>query len=291
MVENRWKYFERKGGITNPNARVADSNCSSYDQYMHQCPQGNIYANQGYPNSTLASPWAVGWSQTNSFAYSCPTTILPSSSGCSNCLNKSETGCGPLAVAMVMRANFHNKGTHKPASGYNWELMDDGSNICQYATSGNIELSKLIRFCYDHLNASQSTSSCEVSVAMSSPPSAFAAAGYSNAGSVVDFYQNISSVEFDLNQGYPVVLSGFKSSTSFTGHIWVADGFHLDTSYNLDCSGASPVCQESAFLFFHLIWGEGNQAGSTDGWYGVGGFVMNGDTYNTNLKATTGVRP
>ncbi|QIP12238.1 hypothetical protein G8759_06145 [Spirosoma aureum] len=292
LIENRWRYFESKGRSTTPNGRTSDSNCSSYDIYMHQCPSGTMYANQGYPND-LAGSFADSWSQKYSYAYSCPQVDpLNTAGACALCSNKTLTGCAPLATAMVLRANFHNKGTRKPASGYDWDLMDDGSVLCSAMGAGNIELSRLISFCYLSLNAhDESPFSCEISVTNSFIPSAFQAAGYSNQGAMVDFNANQSSVQTDLYNGYPVVMTGFKSGTSLTGHAWVADGFHLDTFYNLDCSGSSPVCQESAFLFYHLNWGEGDQSTAPNGWFGVGGFVMGTDTNNTNLQANVGVRP
>ena len=120
-------------------------------------------------------------------------------------------------------------------------------------------------------------------------PGVFNAAGYSNQGNLVDFNTNQSLVQSDLNQGYPVALSGKTCDTCFgTWHIWVCDGFHLDTFYDLNCDGYSPVCQESAFLFYSLRWGQG---GNYDGWFGVGGFAMGGDVYDTSLKANIQARP
>ncbi|MFD2938353.1 C10 family peptidase [Spirosoma flavum] len=102
---------------------------------------------------------------------------------------------------------------------------------------------------------------------------------------------NQSSLQADLHAGYPVVMTGYKSGTSINGYAWVVDGFYQNTYYNLDCSGYSPVCQESSSLFYHINWGEGDQSNARNGWYQLGAFVMGTDTYNTNLQATVGVRP
>lgn len=100
MVEARWKYYEKNMKKSNPNGRVADSNCSSYDQYMHQCPANTTYASLGYPN-TLVGSWGSDWQQYFGYTYSMPV-MSGFVSSCAQCNNNNQlTGCGPLAMAML----------------------------------------------------------------------------------------------------------------------------------------------------------------------------------------------
>lgn len=289
MIEARWKYIEKKGGISKavPGGRVADGNCTPYDQYMHQCPANTMYTNLGYP-STIVGDWGHPWTQTGGYAYYMPSNP-PLGSDCALCNNKVVTGCGPVATSMVLVANNRNKSAYKP-SGYNFDQMSNYiTSSCTSMSSYDTELARLIRFSYDQ--GGTTGTSCAQATLPDHIPYVFSGAGYSNSGSLVDFSTNQTYLQNDLHLGYPVVISGRTCSTCYeTWHIWVIDGFHLDTFYNLDCSGYSPVCQESAFLFYSMKWGHRNN-GSADGWYGVGGFSENGDLYDTALKININARP
>lgn len=298
MIEARWRHYEKSGGISTARGRVGvsntgqndASNCSSYDQYMHQCPTGNIYANPGYPNSTLVGSWGNYWRQNYGYAYSMPS-VDGVTSACANCANNTLTGCGPLAIAMVMRANNINTLTTKPID-FNFDIMTTSiGSTCDNMSPGEIELSKLIHFSYYWSNADSVPTSCNVFTEPGNIPTSFSRAGYSNSGSMQDFQSASALLKSDLHQGYPVVMSGMTCGTCLgTWHIWVVDGFHEDTFYNLDCSGSSPVCQESGFLFYSVKWGNANSNGS-DGWYAFDNFSQGGDHYTTNLKVNVGARP
>lgn len=254
---------------------------------MHQCPQPTTYANSGYPN-TIVGTWGSNWHQSYGYAYYMPNNP-PLGSDCALCNNHVVAGCGPIATAMVLLANNRNKGTYKP-SGYNFDQMSNYiSSSCSSMGTYDGELARLIRFAYDQ--GGTFGTSCSQATPPGNIPSVFSGAGYSNSGSLVDFAPNQAQLKTDLNAGYPVVISGRTCSTCYGGwHIWVIDGFRQTTYYNLDCNGYSPVCVDSASLFYSMKWGHANYGGA-DGWYGVGNFSENGDLYDTALKINVNARP
>lgn len=289
MIENQWKHIEKTGGLNQslPGGRIANSNCSSYDIYMNQCPSGSSYTNLGYPNSIIGN-WGHNWTQGGGYAYHMPPNPTLGSN-CGNCNNQVVAGCGPIATAMVLLANNRYKGSYKPYGYYFDQMSNYVTSNCSSINSSDAELARLIRFAYDQ--GGTFGSSCAQATLPDHIPNIFAGAGYSNSGQLVNFLTNQSQVKSDLHLGYPVVISGRTCETCYGGwHIWVIDGFQQNTYYNLDCSGYSPVCQESAFLFYSLKWGHGDNY-SADGWYGVGNFSENGDVYDTALKVNINARP
>lgn len=148
MIENRWKHIEISGKLSQslPGGRSTTSNCSSYDQYIHQCPANTFVGSPGASSYLGLADYAKDWNQVSAYSYSTPSYASASSSSCNACSGHSITGCGPLAIATVLRTNNKLKGTTLPA-GFDYSNMSETilpSHDCSTIAAREIVLTQLI---------------------------------------------------------------------------------------------------------------------------------------------------
>lgn len=253
------------------------------------CDPNNIYCPADFSKSVGPIMPVLYWGQGGGYTFYSPDRITQSN--CANCFNRAYTGCGPLAVAMVLFYFNKVKFFDKP-SGYNFTTSSIASP-CGQLNPGELEIARLIKYAGDNTSTNYNEPSCNTATLdVTSTTIPFSRAGYSDDGEVVDFYSNRDYVRRDLDLGYPVIFSGTTCGTCLGSyHIWVCDGYSLSKSYTPTCIGGPqghPVCMDYTTERFHLKWG---QYTAWDGWYGLGNFRMDGDAYDTYMKAHIGIRP
>ncbi len=94
--------------------------------------------------------------------------------------------------------------------------------------------------------------------------------GYSSSATSSSY--NIQTLEDNLDNDMPVILSGF---TRDGGHMWVCDGYRLTQN------------RRKSSLSFHMNWGWG---GNYDGYYSYNNFNPNGNRY-FQIEMIHGITP
>ena len=231
------------------------------------------------------------WGQQTTF-----NMFSPSRSSCSCGL--ASAGCGAVAIAQVW--NYY----HRPAYGeingvgmnYTFPMIQGrlswACNPTEFGTSlaqPQLEVAHLIRLAGIASSSEYNWPSCNTLTWRQNIKDAFQFAGFSNSGQWVSFNGNGDWVKNELLSGHPVIMDGTTGPLNFNNwHIWVIDGASGGTIHYLnDPNDPNSGCMGWGFAYYHLNWG---WEGEDDAWYGISGFVGDGETYDTNLHVTIGMR-
>lgn len=192
--------------------------------------------------------------------------------GCSTYSNgRAPAGC--VAVAMAQLMKYHRYPVH-----YNWSAMPD--------EEGSPATASLI---YRTGKSVDMTYGCDGSGAYSEDiPNAFKQTfGYRSA-SIADYTtSNFKTVVKEINQGYPVILSGGRRSNGLLpqyrdGHSWVCDGYW-------ETQGCPEEGDSYVVLYFWMNWGWGRKY---NGWYGFQKWDLeDGSSFNYKPKMIYNIRP
>lgn len=105
--------------------------------------------------------------------------------------------------------------------------------------------------------------------------------GYGSAQGI-DYNGSYWTIQSEINQGRPVILSGYNQSNSSwfglvveynEGHEWVCDGFNETNIYY--CINGQQY--GNGYLQFHMNWG---WDGNSNGWYGFDTWAPTGTGLN-----------
>ena len=268
-IEYLWKEYDakpRNGKVSTP---------------YPTCPQG-YYTNTGILLNTA-------WGQGGTYNLMCPAN------GCDAC-GKARVGCGPVAIGQVW--NYYGKpiqsssnyGVGYISTTFHYPLANQRSGIyCDIAStpSNEQEMALLLREAGTAANTNYNYLwSCSALTWREDVKTAFAFAGYSNAGQRGSFINNLGSVNTELINGKPVIIDGNTSFNLSNWHIWIIDGYDSNIWYTPNPSNPYN-CDINTLVKYHLNWGWG---GYSNGWYVLGNFQGGGDLYNYALNVTFGMR-
>lgn len=195
--------------------------------------------------------------------------------------DKPYAGCVPIAVAQIMK--YHNYPTN-----YDWSNMPD-----DYGTIATATLISDIHTAISNLSSPlfggeplqygcSSTSVklfCDMSEVLKN------SFNYSQAKKA-DY--NYNTVVNELKNQRPVILSGGKQAfLTYSGHMWVCDGYreHKICMYDDYGNNIGAV----TYLFFNMNWGWLNA--QFNGWYGLSDFTPGDASYNDKNKMIYNIIP
>jgi hypothetical protein len=267
IIVKAWKEY-LKGELNLPiikGGRIANDCWQSYN-LCHSYSSSN--------GPLLSTNWGQSGYSTG-YLGSCPSA---------NLCNKYNAGCGPVALAQIMR--YYQK-----PNWFNYEGMPDNYNRddCNPSTVQQWELARLMAYCGSASGLNSSYGFWGTTNTFSWPqniPDALSNYGYSGNGSSTDLVSQV--VKNELFGGHPVILwgtSGWIGSFS-NYHIWVCDGIMAGEFYNYDCATMS--CNGWGYEYYHMNWG---WHGSWNAWYVMGNLTPGGTNFNSNLHMIYGIRP
>ena len=273
IIAKAWKEYlagelnlpKQKGG------RVSNTNC--YEWYT----TGQFMCH--YTSSSAGPFLNTHWGQGG-----IASALLAPSSGCNSC-DKYNAGCGPVAMAQIMR--YYQK-----PNWFTYDGMPDnfGRSSCGTSTPQQYELARLMIYCGSASGLNSAYGYWGTCNTFSYPwniPGALSNYGYSNSGSSNSMdYQTMRN---ELYGGHPLILWGTTSSiTNFSDyHIWVCDGIDRHNYSEYDCD--TKACTEWSYEYYHMNWG---WHGDFDGFYGISNFSPGSQgNYNTNMHMINGIRP
>lgn len=208
---------------------------------------------------------------------------MGSCSGANLC-DKYNAGCGPVALAQIMR--YYQKPNWFTYSGIpdNYARSD-----CSPSTPQQWELARLMIYCGSASGLNSSYGFMGTTNTFSWPtniPDALSRYGYSGNGSSTNI--DYSVVRNEIRSGFPVILwgtSGWIGSFS-NYHIWICDGIYTSQYSQYDCDTHS--CNSWGYEYYRMNWG---WHGDFNGWYGIANLSVNGTTFNSNMHMIYGIRP
>jgi len=218
----------------------------------------------------LKTTWDQGYGFYESLPNCSPTSSL-----------KSFTGCLPLAMAQIMKANEH------PTT-YSWSNMAN-----TYGTSTTQD------FILDIFNSFDSRSELDYDCDGTSVDNDYDFSdifktdyGYTSANWSNSY--NYLTVKNDLLNGKPVILIGTDTSQNNYAHAWVADGVR-ERGYCIFDSNGNWI-STVYYMDFHCNWGWG---GNANGYFAINNFSPTfsfGSTsisydFNSNMKMAYNITP
>ena len=272
IIVKAWKEY-LKGELNLPSkigGRVSNTNCYEwYTTGQYMCH--NYFSSNG---PFLNTNWGQAGYSTG-YLGSCPGA---------NACNKHNAGCGPVALAQIMRYY------QKP----NWFTYDGipdnyGRSDCSPSTPQQWELARLMSYCGSASGLNSSYGFMGTTNTFSWPtniPDALSNYGYSGNGSSTSFVYQV--VKNELFGGHPVILWG---TSGWIGnfenyHIWVCDGIDVHEYSEYSCDTHS--CNTWGYEYYHMNWG---WHGDYNGWYGISNLSVGGTNYNSNMHMIYGIRP
>ncbi|MDP2335574.1 MAG: C10 family peptidase [Bacteroidota bacterium] len=126
---------------------------------------------------------------------------------------------------------------------------------------------------------------------------ALANMGFSNGGTWDSLSDNYQIVKGELKYFHPVIMTGTTGIFNLTNaHIWVADGYdslayEYESIYYDEFGNPHCTCVQYSREMISMCWGQYN--GSGNGFY-LAHYSFtdcSGDSYDTYLRALTGIRP
>jgi hypothetical protein len=201
-----------------------------------------------------------------------------------NYCNKYNAGCGPVALAQIMR--YYQK-----PNWFTYERMPDNYSRydCNPSTPEQWELARLMAYCGSASGLNSSYGFWGTTNTFSWPsniPDALSNYGYSGNGSSTELISQV--VKNELFGGHPVILWG---TSGWVGnfenyHIWVCDGIMAGEFYNYNCETMS--CNGWGYEYYHMNWG---WHGDWNAWYVMGNLSPNGTNFDTYMHMIYGIRP
>ncbi len=272
IIVKAWKEY-LKGDLNLPvkkGGRVSNTNCQEWytvGQFMCQ-----NYSSSNGP--FLNTNWGQAGYSTG-YLNSCPGA---------NACNKHNAGCGPVALAQIMR--YYQK-----PNWFTYDGMPDnyGRSDCNPNTASQWELARLMSYSGSASGLNSSYGFLGTTNTFSWPtniPGALSNYGYSGNGSSTSINNQV--VKNELFGGHPVILwgtSGWIGSFS-NYHIWVCDGITSNQYSEYNCDTHS--CNTWGYEYYHMNWG---WHGDYNAWYGMGNLSVGGTNYNSNMHMIYGIRP
>ncbi|AEI50366.1 C10 family peptidase [Runella slithyformis] len=276
-----WKLYENS--INNTNKRINDE-CPTCDQTW-SFSTGQFVD----PIARWGQSWGYSW-------YS------PHDGGC-NCGRKT-TGCGPTAMAMVM--NYHRHPQMQMSFNgdnitTNYPMPQQINVTCDFLPDLNQrQVSMLMRLCGGFANSGYGVfGNCNTWTYPGNINNAFANMGYSQGGTWGGLNSQYNNVKNDLSNRFPVLFTGTLNLVNANdAHIWVGDGYSnfaylYPISYYDEYGYYQCNCGSGLVEYISMNWG---QNGVSNGFYLANySFAYCGnagcDTYDTYLRALTGIRP
>ncbi|WP_229206816.1 C10 family peptidase [Dyadobacter crusticola] len=210
-----------------------------------------------------------------------------------NC-GKAPTGCGPIAVAQVLR--YHRKQITSSGHTYSASMFNampiTAPNNCIPVNPNHIDLAHLLRDTGKDLDAVYNTVVPALGIPLSGSgcqnwnmpghiDNFFSNRGYTSFDK--EFFTNIGVVSSELRALRPVIVFGSNcAACAAKQHIWVMDGIRdLYAIFN-DQNG---FCYENHSVYYQMNWGWGNDP-ENNIWFAYNGIVGGGTLYNSsNMRA------
>jgi hypothetical protein len=257
------------------------------------CPVSNDIWATWNPNTSQWEGFSLlKWNQTAGFNYYMPIDDCdPQSYYC----NKYPSGCGPVAIGMVMK--YYNKPNSFLFNGINRTLnynimpseIEPSSVNCSNPTDSQKEVATLLRYvsgkyaemwCFSLSVPFYYTSESATALYPNKIAQTFSDWGYSSPGNKIDYSSNITRLTDNLKLRQPVIFSGSSCDVCFwDAHIWLCEG--LKESHDELCS---------TYAWVYMNWGWG---GVDNGWYGISSdYTLDGTTYNNaHMKIIVDIKP
>ena len=286
-IVNYWKQLEQNpdGGRTSDQPiYTAEESCEWF--VTHPIP-ANTTIQHLTDNLSL-------WRQDRGYNAFCPA-----GSSALNCKGKYEcgkapTGCGPVAVAQVLK--YHHKPVTVNGHAYSTASLNNMPRIapdeCVPVNANHINLAQLLRDTGKDLDAVYNTIVPALGIPMSGSgcqtwnipghiDNFFSNRGYTSFDK--DFFTNSGIVNTELRASRPVIVFGSSCAACIANqHIWVMDGIKdLYAIFN-DLNG---FCYENHAVYYQMNWGWQNPD-ENNGWFSYTGITGSGTLYNSsNMRA------
>ncbi|MCD8404561.1 C10 family peptidase [Tenacibaculum dicentrarchi] len=218
----------------------------------------------------------TNWHQRSGF-----NNYMPEKINCDNLPNnRAYAGCVPIAMAQVMKY-------HEYPKKYNWNAMpnNNGSNTTSLFIK---DIHHKIKNMYGG-GTNPLSYKCDGTGVSSGANIAIVLTRDFGFSSATKADYNYDTVVNELNYNRPVILSGsYKSGgwwvfSSYSGHMWVCDGYRRSMIYSEDCTNGW------SYLFLHMNWGWGQH--SVNGWFAFNNWNPNNSTYNKKRKMIYNIKP
>ncbi|MCE7060533.1 C10 family peptidase [Dyadobacter sp. CY343] len=268
------------------------------DQPVHS-PEASCewFVNHPIPaNSTIAHLTASisTWSQGRGYNAFCPVGIKTLNCKASYPCDNAPTGCGPVAVAQVLR--FHRKPITANAHAYSAAMFNampiTAPDNCVPVNVNHTNLAQLIRDTGKDLDAVYNTlvpalgiplsgSGCQTWNIPGHIDNFFSNRGYTSFDK--EFFSNEGIVSSELRANRPVIVFGSNcAACAAKQHIWIMDGIRdLYAIFN-DQNG---FCYENHAIYYQMNWGWG-AINENNTWFAYNGIVGGGTLYNSsNMRA------
>lgn len=189
-------------------------------------------------------------------------------------------GCGPLAVAQIMRY-------HEYPTTFNWNNMPNTATPSTMTSDlasflKEIHLSAVTGY---NLNTGESSST------IPSILNTLHNYGYEASSSIS---HNINTVESEIDNNRPVLMSGYKTNSG-GGHAWLCDGYYVRTLYHEVI--LKTMQTKSSFYtvnygyygtnstenYFYMVWGLDDK--------GDGSYLDSNSTFNYNRQDIINIYP
>ena len=296
-LKSAWKKLsneKKSSSVTTNSMKKVDPFCTYGECRPKYCDY--YYFNEVGP---FVDPIAK-WSQLGSFSYYSPTD-----NGC-DC-SKKPAGCGPIALGMLIRYHQHplmNMQFNGDAAYTDYANMPLYRGSCTNNTGGYKSSAMLVKICGGAMNSIYGIlGTCNTATFPDNVGDGLDFFGYSHdgKGKLSDRYNEVSN---DLENLYPVILSGSKNALGDDWHIWLADGYkeYYEVQWfdNETCEdvyqGSDPsncgVCQDCVSCWtysskqWHMNWGWN---GESNGWYNASSNTIG--SYDNLMRAYTNIRP
>lgn len=286
-VINHWAQLEqnlRGGRILDEAINTPELSCEWF--VTHPLPGNSTVAHL----TTNLSTWKQGIGYN---AY-CPAGVaVKNCKGDYQC-SKAPTGCGPVAVAQVLK--FHHKPVTANGHAYSSAMFNampkNAPPQCQPSNANHINLAQLIRDAGKDMDAVYNTIVPALGIPMSGSgcqtwsipghiDNFFANRGFTSFDK--DFFGNAATVSEELRANRPVIVFGSNcAACAANQHIWVMDGIKdLYAVFN-DANG---YCYENHSIYYQMNWGWGDIS-ENNTWFSYTGIVGAGTLYNSsNMRA------
>ncbi len=157
---------------------------------------------------------------------------------------------------------------------------------CNGLTNAEIEVASLLKDSGEWADSHYFALGCQTYTNPEKVSRAFRLAGYSRGGDILNFYDHLNDVYLELFQRHPLVMAGAKNQVFDDAHMWVCDGYRMDSWYRWDAE--TGICNSYAMTRYHLNWG---WRGDSNGWYAWHDFRLQGELYDNWMRVWIGTRP
>jgi len=202
------------------------------------------------------------WDQLRGFNDDLPYIV------CNDLYFQVYAGCVPIAMAQVMKY-------HQYPSYYDWASMPS-----TYATATTASFIRDIHIAINNVYSDQPSYYCSGTSVSSTADMGLVLKTQFNYHDAIMADYDFSIVRSNLDSNKPVLLVGFDSD-SYSGHMWVCDGYTSTKYFFDDCTGFST-------LYFHMNWG---WFGKYDAYYAYNNFNPGDYTFNDNKIMIYNITP